>query len=40
VVEGAEAKEKEAKEKEAKETREDAEEIMGLAIGKAVEEEL
>jgi len=35
VVEGAEAEETEAKE-----TREDAEEIMGLAIGKAAEEEL
>ena len=35
VVEGAEAEEKEVKE-----TREDAEEIMGLAIGKEAEEEL
>ena len=35
VVEGAEAEEREVKE-----TREDAEEIMGLAIGKAAEEEL
>ena len=35
VVGGAEAEEKEVKE-----TREDAEEIMGLAIGKEAEEEL
>ena len=45
MVEGAEteekeAEEREAEEKEAKGTREDAEEIMGLAIGEAVEEEL